>query len=84
MQHHETAQFDSEMQSRKVMGFVIWPFTIQEKSLLLVVARHSRAADLDNIHIIARNTQLPVKSKRTLKFLIEYKFFASLKFTFFI
>jgi hypothetical protein len=40
MQYPETAQFDSEMRSRKVMGFVIWPFTIQEKSLLLVVARH--------------------------------------------
>jgi hypothetical protein len=45
--------------SRKVMGFVIWPFTIQEKSSLLVVARHSRAADLDDIHIIARNTSCP-------------------------
>ena len=55
MQHHEAAQFDSEMRSRKVNGHGICDLalTIQEKSLLLVVARHSRAADLDDIHIIA-------------------------------
>ena len=51
------------------MVFVIWPFTVQEKSSLLVIARNSRAADLDDIHIIAaaRNTQLPVKSKPFLQ-----------------
>jgi len=49
------------------MGFVIWSFTVHEKSSLLVVARNSRAADLDDIHIITRNTQLPVKSKPFLQ-----------------
>jgi hypothetical protein len=49
------------------MGFVIWPFTVHEKSSLLVIARNSKAADLDDIHIIARNTQLPVKSKPFLQ-----------------
>ena len=40
-------QFDSEMWGRKVMGFVIWPFTVHEKSSLLAKARNSEAADLD-------------------------------------
>jgi hypothetical protein len=31
------------------MGFVIWPFTVHEKSSLLVIARNSKAADLDDI-----------------------------------
>jgi hypothetical protein len=39
------------------MGFVIWPFTIQEKSLLLVVARHSKAADRDLDDIISYHRQ---------------------------
>ena len=43
------------------MGFVIWSFTVHEKSSLLVVARNSPAAHLNKVHVIPGHVDLFVE-----------------------
>ena len=79
-QHHKSAKLDPKVGRREVVGLMIRSFTTRKKSLLLVIARYSRPANLDDIHVITGRARLSMKNKPLLKqFLLRAREVCSLR-----
>ena len=66
---HESTELDAQMAGGKVVRLMVGPFTGHEEPLLLVIPRHNRAPNLNDIHVISISN-LSVENKPLLQELL--------------